>query len=196
MSDEITDLVRHSDLEERLRDVPPSAKVRGLYFKNTLAVLRRADRLEAHQRYFPQTYSAVRWYSCQEFLQHLAVAGALLEGAEEVHRGMRRIGQENAASFADSLLGRTMLRLLSNDPVKLLRQATAGRRQSYQYGRWEVDFPEPGLAIMSMFEEYIWIESNLRGAAEGTFQSIGRNVRVDVELDSPFQGRHFLRWDP
>jgi len=190
----IVGLVAQTDLEERLRLVPPSASLRGLYFKNTLAVLRSAALLPQYQEYYPETYSAVRFYPMADFLERAAVAAALLRGPEHIHDGLREIGRRNVLAFTESLIGRTALRLLAPDPVTLLRQACAGRRQSCRYGRWEVTFPEPGMAIMHMFEEYLWIESNVLGAAEGTMEAIGRIATVQVELDSKFKGRHILRW--
>jgi len=190
----IAALVRSTDLEERLRLVPPSASLRGLYFRNTLAVLRSAGLLEQYQQFYPESHSAVRFYPIADFLERASVAAAILRGPENVDEGLREIGRRNVLAFAESLIGRTALRLLAPDPVTLLRQACAGRRQSCRYGRWEVTFPEPGMAVMHMFEEYLWIESNVLGAAEGTLEAIGRKVSIQVELDSKFKGRHILRW--
>lgn len=194
VDDKIHALVRHSDLHERLKSIPASARCRGLYFRNTTTVLRSAGKLADFQELYPESYSAVRWYPCSDYLERLAVAGAILRGPENIYEGMREIGYSNAVAFAQSLLGRTMLKLLSGDPVKLLKQACAARRQSCYYGRWEVTFPESQMAVMEMYEEYIWIESNLQGAAEGTLASIGLKAQVECELDSVFQGRHIIRW--
>lgn len=195
LSEGVRKLVSHCDLEERLPLVPASAKLRGLYFKNNLTVLRDAGLEDEYRRYFPETHSAVRWYPVSDFLERLAVAGALLCGPENIHEGMQRIGHNNAMAFAESLLGRTLLRLLARDPVKLLKQSVAGRRQSCTYGRWEVVFLEPGCAELTMFEEYLWLESNVLGAAIGTFNSVGREVSVEVEVFSRFEGKHTLRWN-
>jgi uncharacterized protein (TIGR02265 family) len=194
MGSRVKELVQYCDLEERLMSIPPSAKVRGLFLTNTSVVLKDAGKLQAYEEIYPESYSAIRWYPTSDYLERLAVGGALLAGSEEIHAGMREIGKGAALAFGESLLGRAMLRLLARDPVKLLKQGCSGRRQSHTYGRWEVSFPEPKMAVMSMFEEYVYIESNLVGAAEGTLQSLGLEVTVDVELDSKFQGRHLLRW--
>jgi uncharacterized protein (TIGR02265 family) len=184
-------------LEERLPLVPASAKLRGLYFKNNLTMLKREGHEQAFLRYYPERYSAVRWYPVADFLEQLAVAGSLLCGPEKVHEGMRRIGHNKAVAFAESLLGRAMMRFFSNDPVKALQQAAAGRRQSCTYGRWETSFVERGVAVMKMYEEYLWIESYVAGAGRGTFASIvGRDIDVEATLVSRFEGRLTLRWDP
>jgi len=87
-----------------------------------------------------------------------------------------------------------MLRLLSRDPRKLLQQGVAARRQSYNYGQWELSFPSDRSAVMSMTEEYAYIESYLLGAAKGTFDAISLSLQAEVVLEDRFRGRHVLAW--
>jgi uncharacterized protein (TIGR02265 family) len=87
-----------------------------------------------------------------------------------------------------------LLRLLDRDPRRLLRQAIAGRRQSYSYGRWDLEFPGEREAVVTMVEEYLYIESYLVGAAQGTFDAVGVPVRTEVVLRDRFNGQHLLRW--
>lgn len=136
----------------------------------------------------------VRWYPAREFLPRLVVAGALLTEPARVHEGMFEIGRLNAVAFSESLLGRTLLRLLSHDPKKLLAQGVAARRQSLSVGHWTLTFPEERQAVMAMEEEYLYIESYLLGAAQGTFDAIGVRVRTQVVLEDRFTGRHILDW--
>jgi uncharacterized protein (TIGR02265 family) len=107
---------------------------------------------------------------------------------------MYEIGRRNAVAFADSLLGRTLMRLLSKDPGKLVEQAAAGRRQSYTYGRWVIERRSDHEAIVEMTEEYLYIDSYMAGAAQGTFDAINRQVSITAELDGRFSGRHLVRW--
>ncbi|MFT3922311.1 MAG: TIGR02265 family protein [Myxococcales bacterium] len=185
---------KHCDLRERLALVPPSAKVRGLYFGSIEAVLGRAGKAQKYKGLFPERFAAVSWHPAGEFLTRLAVGGALLMSPERVHEGMYEIGRRNAAAFTESLLGRTLLRFLSRDPKKLLQQANAGRRQSTNFARWDISFPDQHTAIVEMAEEYQWIESNALGAAVGTFEAVGIPMKAEVELTSRFVGRHILRW--
>jgi uncharacterized protein (TIGR02265 family) len=190
----IAELCQHSDLAERLPLVPPSAKVRGLYFRSIERVLGEAGRRERFDDLFPQRFAAVLWHPAADFLVRLAVGGALLAGPQRIHQGMFDIGHRNAVAFAESLLGRTLLRILDRDPRRLLRQAIAGRRQSYSFGRWELEFPAEREAVVTMAEEYLYIESYLMGAAQGTFDAVGVPVQADVVLQDRFNGKHILRW--
>jgi uncharacterized protein (TIGR02265 family) len=190
----LEDVYRFCDLRERLTLVPPSAKVRGLYFRSIEAVLGRAGTAERYRNVFPEKFAAILWYPASEFLVRLVVGASLLTSAERVHEGMFEIGRRNAVAFSESLIGRTMLRLLSRDPQKLLQQGVAGRRQSYSYGSWQLDFPAPRKAVMTMVEEYLYIDTYMLGAAQGTFDAISVPVRAQAILDDRFSGRHILEW--
>jgi uncharacterized protein (TIGR02265 family) len=184
----------YCDLRERLALIPPSAKLRGLYFRSIDSALAREGRLDAYRAIFPERFAAILWQPASEFLVRLAVGGSLLTSPERVHEGMFEIGRRNPVEFADSLLGRTMLRLLSRDPRKLLQQAVAGRRQSFTYGTWRLTFPEERKAVMTIADEYLYIDSYLLGAAQGTFDAVSVPVRAEAILDDRFNGRHVLDW--
>jgi hypothetical protein len=84
--------------------------------------------------------------------------------------------------------------VLARDPVKLLKQALAGRRQSAKPARWELDFPDERTAVMNLIEEYAYIESYELGAAHGTFEAIDLPVQIECKLQERFVGQHILRW--
>jgi uncharacterized protein (TIGR02265 family) len=190
----IADASRHCDLAERLSLVPPSAMVRGVYFRSIERALAAAGRRERFAALFPERFAAVLWHPASEFLQRLVVGGALLAGAERVHQGMFEIGRGNAVAFAESLVGRMIVRILDRDPRRLLRQAIAGRRQSFTFGSWELEQRSDREAVVTMSEEYLYIESYLMGAAQGTFDAVDVPVRIEVVLDDRFNGKHVLRW--
>ena len=190
----IGELCRCCDLSQRLPLVPPSARVRGLYFRPIDRALVKAGRRERFDSFFPERFAAVLWHPAAEFLVRLAVAGALIASPERIHQGMFEIGRGNALAFAESLLGRTLLRILEHDPRRLLKQAIAGRRQGFTHGHWELQFHGEREAVMTMVEEYCYIESYLLGAAQGTFDAVGVPVQIEVVLRDRFNGQHVLRW--
>jgi uncharacterized protein (TIGR02265 family) len=193
-ADVIRDLGRCCDLAERLPLLPPSAKSRGVYLVGIDRVLAKAGFFDQFKALFPQRPSAIPWYSTSDFLVRLVVAGALLAGPEQVHRGMFEIGRGNAVTFAESLLGRALIRLLDRDPKRLLKQGIAGRRQGNTHGHWELAFTSEREAVVTMTEEYAYIESYLLGAAQGTFEAVGVPVRAEAVLRDRFHGKHLLRW--
>lgn len=190
----LAEVSRHCDIAERLALIPPSAKARGTFCRSIDSALHEAGKFKRYRELFPTHLGTMQWHPCGEFMARLVIAGALLRGPERVHEGMLQIGRHNALEFARSLLGRILLRLLSNDPKKLLLQGIAARRQTCSYGDWQVSFPEERMAIVTMVEEYMYIESFTLGAALGTFDAIGLKVDARAELQTQFHGRHVLRW--
>lgn len=190
----LREVFAHCDLEDRLTVLPPSARNRGLFFRNIEQVVEKAGHGERYRLMFPERCRSMLWYPAADYLTRIAVGGALISGPENVHQGMSLIGRRNAIAFAESLLGRMMVRLLSRDPKKLLKQGVAGHRQSSSHGDWSLEITGDRSAVMSMREEYVYIESHYLGAAEGTFEAIGLSVNVEVQLDDRFNGRHILRW--
>jgi uncharacterized protein (TIGR02265 family) len=190
----LSEVSRHCDLTERLPLIPPSAKVRGVYGRSIDSAVSEAGKLGTYREMFPQDLAPLSWHPLGEFLKRVCVAGALLAGPERVHDGMLEIGRRNALEFARSLLGRMIVRLLSRDPRKLLLQGVAARRQTCSYGDWQVTFPDDRTAVMTMVEEYLYMDSFLMGAARGTFDAVGLPVKAETILDGRFHGRHVLRW--
>ena len=193
-ADAILDLCRGCDLAERLPLLPPSAKSRGVYLVGIDRVLAKSGSFDKVKALFPQRPSSIPWYPLSDFLMRLAVAGSLLAGPERVHQGMFEIGRGNAVTFAESLLGRALILLLDRDPKRLLKQGIAGRRQGNTHGHWELEFPSEREAVVTMTEEYAYIESYMLGAAQGTFDAIGVPVRAESVLRDRFNGKHVLRW--
>jgi uncharacterized protein (TIGR02265 family) len=194
LAEVLAEVGRHCDIHERLIMIPPSAKVRGVYCRSIDSALTEAGKIARYRELFPRELGSLQWHPCGEFLRRLVVAAAMLQGPELVHEGMREIGRRNALEFARSLLGRMLMRLLSRDPKKLLLQGVAGRRQTLSYGNWQVTFPEERMAIVTMVEEYLYMDSYSVGSALGTFEAIGLSLDAKCELDTKFNGRHILRW--
>lgn len=194
--DRAVDLVApYCDIVTRLEVIPPSARVRGLYLKALESVLQRAGRAGLYLDLFrSERWSPVRMYPLRDYMIRLAVAGAALHSPERVHDGMRDVWRTNATTFASSLLGRTMLRLLSHDPVRLTEQGLAARRQTYQYGHWEIVHHGPRSIEMVYREEYIWIESAIAGGAIGAFESCGIDAKLETRLISRFDGSTLITW--
>lgn len=190
----LSEIGRYCDVQERLLLIPPSAKLRGYYCRSIEAAVEEGGKLKRYRELFPRDLGTLQWHPAGEILKRLVVGAALLVGPERVHEGMLEMGRRNALEFARTLLGRMLMRLLSKDPKKLLLQGVAARRQTCSYGSWQITFPEERMAIMTMVEEYMYLDSWLIGAAYGTFDAIGLSLDAKCELETKFVGRHVLRW--
>lgn len=178
-----------------MADVPPSARVRGLYVKSIINVLKRLGQLSAYETYFPgERWSSLTFYPLGEYLIRLAVAGAIVTSPATLHDGIFQLTRANASAFAESLLGRVMVRILDRDPVRLTEQGLAARRQSTTYGEWEVKRHGPREVEMIYHAEYMWIESAIAGAATGTFDVCQLHPEVETVLKDRYNGSTIVRW--
>jgi uncharacterized protein (TIGR02265 family) len=185
----------HCDIEERLTLVPPSAHGRGAYFNSIEKQLAARGLLPAYREYFPaQRFGSLSFYPVRDYLVRLACAGAIVASPENVHEGMFAISKGNAKAFMDTVLGRILLRVLSRDPVRLTEQAIAGNRQSNNYGHWELVRHGERACEVIYRQEYIWIESAIAGAGEGTFETCGVDMTAEHRLIDRFNGSSFYRW--
>jgi uncharacterized protein (TIGR02265 family) len=188
-------VVGHCDIAERLRDVPPSARTRGLYFNSIATEVKKARKGGDYASYFPgDRHVALSFYPLSDYLIRLAVAGALVAAPADVHAGMSQITSANATAFSSSLLGRILLRLLSRDPVRLAQQALAARRQSSTYGEWTLHQHGPRELEMVYRGEFIWIESAVAGSAAGTFAAGQIDASLETKLVDRYDGSTVIRW--
>lgn len=185
----------HCDLVERLQAVPPSARIRGVWFQTVLNELRARDLLPRYEEYFPnERWTALQFYWVGDYLIRLSLAGAIVAGPADVHGGMYDLNRANSRRFGSTLLGRSLFRLVANDPKRNLQQGMAARRQTMNYGRWLVTFPTPTSAEVTFEEEYIWIESALIGSGVGSFEALGLDVRTRVISRGRFNATCHMEW--
>lgn len=195
MFERALDLVgQHCDLEQRLRDIPPAARARGIWVRPFEGALARRGGLEKYLAIFGSQASPLAWHSCAEVATRLAVAGALYTSPSELHAGMRELGRAQAIHFAESLIGKMILRFLSTDPVRVLQQGAAARRQGCAYGHWDYDFSTPGKALVTHKDEYLWLDSQVLGSAEGTFEAVHISARFEQRLVDAYNGVTEITW--
>lgn len=87
-----------------------------------------------------------------------------------------------------------LLRILSPDPVRVLEQGAAARRQGVNYGSWQYDFSTPGKAIVTHENEFMWLDSQVLGSAEGTFEAIRVPATFELRLTDAYSGVMVITW--
>lgn len=185
----------HCDISDRLAAVPPSAFVRGIWFKTIESELTRLGLLERFAVAFPARGEVTfRMYPLAEYLLRLAYAGALVVSPERLHEGMYQLFRGNATAFFETLLGRSLLRMMAKDPVGVARQAVAAKRIATNYGRWTLVETGPRSFEMVYENEYVWIESALLGGAIGALETTGIKPVTEVRLRDPYNGSLIVRW--
>ncbi len=191
------DLARASaslDLERRLRDVPSSARTRGIFFNMLRDDLDRRNLLAVPeaQRLLSVPRKSYRFYSTRELLESYALGGALVDS--NPREGMRQLFTGTAEYFSSTWYGAAFARFLKPDPASALAYIERSREHVANYGRWRLERRALGHAILHMFDEYFWIEAAQRGGCEGLLLACGVTGEVHAELDSDFDGRLDIRW--
>jgi len=184
----------HCDIEEHIKLVPATARVRGVIFRPIHAQLQKRGLLEAYNAYFADKHGAIPFYPLTDYLLRLAVAGALVATPAKLQEGMFSICKGNASEIVQSVLGRALLRLLARDPVRLTEQGLAARRQTTAYGHWSIVRHGERSIEMVYENEYMWIDSAIAGSAVGTFEACGLTPRIETRLVDRFNGSTLIEW--
>jgi len=185
-------------LPRRIRDVPLTSNVRGVWFSMAADCVRKLGRPEAAawERMVPQRRRLpFLSYSLREYLEELATAGAIID-PKHPGEGVRHIWRQATSQYLATPFGRSLLRMLKIDPHKYLMWLCAHRDHFCNYGNWSVTMREPGYSVLEITGEYIWIEHAMRGGAEGMVAAFGVEGVVEPELTGPYDGRLHVRWKP
>jgi uncharacterized protein (TIGR02265 family) len=182
----------YCDIVERLELAPATARLRGILFRAISDDVKAHGKLDAYREYFDDDYSSIPYYPLSDYLIRIAVAGALVTSPQTLHEGMRAISRTNAKAFAGSLLGRTLIRLLARDPVRLTEQGIAARRQMASYGKWSIVKRAP--TEMEVVYKYVWIDSAIAGSAAGMLETQNIKATLETKLTGKFDGSTIIRW--
>lgn len=193
----LVDLPRAAEvlqLDERLRRIPATAKVRGLFFHHVDAQLRKRGlaSLGEWQQLAPSSYRVHLLYPVSDLVRALAFAGALV--SPDPREGMRELFHGAAPFAADTWFGRVFRALLKPDPLGALRWIERSRDYISNHGHWRLEVRGPGHAMLHMFDEYMFIDSVHRGGCEGLLDACGAPGEVRAEMDGMFRGRLDIRW--
>jgi uncharacterized protein (TIGR02265 family) len=193
----IADLPRASDdldLERRLREIPRSAKIRGVFFRLLEDDLRRRGVKGWPQwgRVLGEQPVSHRLYPVHDLLVAYAEAAALI--SNDPREGIRDIFQGICQPFSESWYGRAWKRYLKPDPFNALRWLERCREHVCNYGSCRLESRGPGRATLHMMDEYFWIDSAHRGGCEGLLKVCGVDGEVTAELESLFHGRLNVSW--
>ncbi|HEY1697919.1 MAG TPA: TIGR02265 family protein [Polyangiaceae bacterium] len=197
MSSVSVDLNRAAEalaLEERIRRIPSTAKVRGVFFHLMDGQLRKRG-LAASPEWRLAAEASRRMhalYPAADFLRAMTVAGALVD--PDPRQGVRLIFSEGAPFAANTWIGRAFRAALSPDPLQALRWLERSHDYVCNYGRWRLEERAPGRATLHMFDEYCWIDSLHLGGCEGLLRACGVTGSVHATMDGMFSGRLEIFW--
>lgn len=183
--------------ERRVRDTPPGAHIRGLFFRLAEQALAARSR-ELVRVWRAAAGARSRWpfnmYSARDFIREQAVAAVLLNPADP-GAALREMWRGTPALSPLIRAERFMKHLLGRDPMRALTWLERHRRMMCDYGDWWVVPTGTRGAVFHYHDEYTWIEHCHVGGVEGTLVRCGVSPSVTVELDSPYRGKLVIRWE-
>ncbi len=97
------------DIEQRLGQTPADATLRGVFFQAIV------DRLKAHGRPAPVTYSGFVRYPVREYLELAVRSARELHPNEPLREGLRRVGRGVYPAFKDTMAGAAIFAFANND---------------------------------------------------------------------------------
>lgn len=183
-------------VEQRLRDTPSTAHVRGLFFRLAEQALEARSK-DLHAAWRAEVDAPRRWpfrfYPTRDCIREQALAAVLLrpddpgEAIREMWAATPRLSRLLRAD-------RFVRYLTGSDPTRALAWLERNRDMMVDFGGWRVEFTGPDSATFHYLDEYIWIEHAHRGGVEGTLSRCGVTATVTPELDTPYSGRLLIQW--
>ncbi|MET0591682.1 MAG: DUF2378 family protein [Polyangiaceae bacterium] len=182
------------DLEQRLRDLPSTAMVRGVFFRLLKdEVERRGIGANAELKRLLAGRDAWRLYPASELMIAYGTGALLID--PDPSDGLRKLFHGIAPSYARTWYGQLFRKFLGTpDPAMALRYIERAKERVSNYSTWRVETVGPGHVVMHMFDEYFWIESAQRGGCEGLLDACEVEGEVRVELDTPYSGALDIQW--
>jgi uncharacterized protein (TIGR02265 family) len=195
----VVDLARAAtqrDLEQRLRDLPSSAMVRGIFFrllkddaaKRGISAAKELESLLSRKDVW-------RLYPARELMIAYATAASMID--TDPNEGLRALFHGMAPSYSRTWFGQLFRKFLGiSDPARAISYIERAKERVSNYSTWRLEIVEARHLVLHMFDEYFWIESAQRGGCEGLLESCGVKGQVTVELDSPYRGALDIQWKP
>jgi uncharacterized protein (TIGR02265 family) len=195
----VVDLAHSSsqlDLEQRLRDLPPTAMVRGVFFRMLREETeKRGISNVGDLRTLLKAKDMWHFYPARELMIAYATAASMIN--PDPNEGLRTIFFGMAPSYAGTWYGQLLRKFLGTpDLARALRYVERARERVSNYSTWRLETLGPGHAVLHMFDEYFWIESAQRGGCEGLLDACEVSGKVRAELDSPYSGALDILWKP
>jgi uncharacterized protein (TIGR02265 family) len=188
--------VSRLDLEQRLRDLPSTAKVRGIFFRLLKdEVEKRGLSSLKELRGSLEKKDVWRLYPARELMIAYATTASLID--PDPNQGLRTLFHDMAPSYSKTWYGQLFRKFLgAPDPARALRYIEAAKERVANYTTWRVETIGPRHAVLHMFDEYFWIESAQLGGCEGLLEACDVVGEVRAELDGPYSGALDIQWKP
>jgi uncharacterized protein (TIGR02265 family) len=184
------------DLDKRLRDLPATAKVRGVFFRLLRdETEKRGLSAVKDLRHVLEGKDVWRLYPARDLMTAYATAASLID--PDPNQGLRVLFHDMGPSYSRTWYGQLFRKFIgSPDPARALRYVERAKERVSNYSTWRLETLGPRHVVLHMFDEYFWIESAQRGGCEGLLDACDVAGEVRAELDGPYNGALDIQWSP
>jgi uncharacterized protein (TIGR02265 family) len=176
------------ELERRLREVPPTAWVKGMYLNQLVEDMRAAGKPH------PGRWVAFKNVPMREWLELLVEASAAIHPRVPPREALRRLGQKGYQTFAKSIAGRVIIDLGGVDLASALRVIPTIYR-NVSAGSCEIEIDrERRTAVARLRGIWDWPDAWQVGLFEGGMIAFKQRGTVKVRSLSPCDADLELKW--
>lgn len=178
-------------LTERLNEMPPDARVKGMFIKGIIERAAAAGVELEHKRYVP-----FKDYPATEYLELLAA------GAEAVHpnvpplEGLRRLGHTVYGTFLSSTIGRVTMAVAGRDMRTAVSMVPRAYSLSGNLAQVDILSLTDRSARLALHDVWDWPGAYQVGIMEGGFDAFQVDGEVRVKLLGLCEAELQLDWHP
>lgn len=181
--------------DERLARTPAEYTIKGLFFRSAVEALGPEVVLCEPQLSAPPPlggYSAIADYSQRDHAVLAAAAARKLYPQLSLREGLRRMERGAAHEFAESSVGRVIVRFASS-PTSAFQLLPRIFTHVQKGGVMQVRLRQNGVCVECR-EFAPWLDCSVIGALEGVVVLFGKRPTVDVKLISAFDADYDIDW--
>jgi uncharacterized protein (TIGR02265 family) len=178
------------DLEARIKDMPSTAIVKGMFFQS----LDDAAYAACGKHVGRGKWLAFKDYPVREWIRVLHDAAALAEPNVPRREGIRRLGATGYPTFAESMVGRVLLNFASRDFGAVLRLAPRIYALTGNSGTLSIEPLGDRKVIVQLRGYWDWIDAWHLGVFEGGMKALGVVGTVRVRIRSMCDGDLLVEW--
>lgn len=186
------DLDSPLDVDARVAAVPEKAKVRGMFFQDVHAALKKAG-LPVMGR---ESYVAFKFYPIRDYLRVTADGAQRLYPDLPLRRGLYLLGHDTYPRFAETMLGKAVFATVMGNLGDVLDATKRAYPMVLNPGRAEVLESGEGMRVMGLRDVWSFADCLHFGVFAGGMKALRVEGDIAVRVHSVTDVDIRLRWTP
>ncbi len=178
------------DVDKYVEACPPDVMTRGMFFQDI------ANALE--QRKLPvnttKKYAAFGQYPAREFIKIAADAAGKIFPGVPARAGLCHLGRLAYPTFKETMIGKVMYGVLSNDVEKIMKIAPRGYPAALSSANVTIVTIGKDHCHFNLKGMFTFVDSYQLGVVEGVPMSCGAIPRISAKILGPAEAEIFVSW--